>query len=136
MDKIIAHRGASAVAPENTLAAFRKAAELGCKWLEFDVRMLGDGTVVVIHDARFDRTSDTSLAMKDAKSSDLDRIDAGGWFSATFAGERVPTFAQTLALMLDLGLSGNVELKTECRCPQCCKAVVLRNVTVLGYHVG
>ncbi|HEY8578052.1 MAG TPA: glycerophosphodiester phosphodiesterase family protein [Devosia sp.] len=110
-DEVQAHRGASAVAPENTLAAFRAAAEQGAQWVELDVALLADGTLVVIHDDSVDRTTSGTGSLGALNKDDLDRLDAGSWFGASFAGERVPTLSETLQLLGQLGLGANIEIK-------------------------
>ena len=111
--RIIAHRGASRIAPENTLAAFRSAAEQGARWVEFDVSLLGDGAAVVHHDGRWGRTTDADGPLAGAVRADLANIDAGGWYGPDFAGERVPTLEQTLDLLDELGMSANLEMKAH-----------------------
>lgn len=91
----IAHRGASARAPENTLAAFREAARLGADAIECDVRLCGDGKPVVIHDDTVDRTTDGRGAVARLTLADLRRLDAGSWFASRFRGERIPTLEET-----------------------------------------
>jgi glycerophosphoryl diester phosphodiesterase len=110
-DQVQAHRGASAVAPENTVAAFRAAREQGARWVELDVALLGDGTPVVIHDATLDRSTSARGSLGDIVAADLEAIDAGAWFGQGFAGERLPTLAQTLEALGELGLNVNVEIK-------------------------
>jgi glycerophosphoryl diester phosphodiesterase len=110
-DEIQAHRGASAIAPENTLAAFRAAAQQGAKWVELDVALLGDGTLVVIHDDSVDRTTSGRGSLGELTVADLADLDAGTWFSPAFASERLPTLDQVIALLGELGLSANVEIK-------------------------
>jgi len=110
---IIGHRGAAALAPENTLASFRAAAALGCRMVEFDVRLSADGIPVVFHDATLDRTSDGHGRVGSRPLADLKRLDAGGWFSPSFLDERIPTLAETLALCLELGLAVNIEIKPD-----------------------
>lgn len=111
VDQVQAHRGASAVAPENTIAAFRAAREQGARWVELDVALLGDGTLVVIHDATLDRTSSASGSLANIGQADLHALDAGSWFDPQFKGEALPTFVDTLAALGDLGLNVNVEIK-------------------------
>lgn len=111
VDEVQAHRGASAVAPENTIAAFRAARQQGALWVELDVALLGDGTLVVIHDPTLDRTSSASGSLAGIARADLHAIDAGSWFDPGFKGEALPTFAETLAALGDLGLNVNVEIK-------------------------
>jgi len=94
----VAHRGFSSVAPENTLAAFRKAIELCADMVECDVRRSGDGRLVVIHDPTVDRTTNGRGAVADMSLAELRELDAGSWFSAEFAGERIPTLEEVLDL--------------------------------------
>ena len=109
--RVIAHRGASKSAPENTLAAFAKAFEQGTRWIEFDVSLLGDGTPVVIHDAHLDRTTNRKGPLTDLAIADLARIDAGSWFSTLYRGEPVPTLTQTMDLIDRMDLYANLEMK-------------------------
>lgn len=111
VDEVQAHRGASAVAPENTIAAFRAAQEQGARWVELDVALLGDGTLVVIHDPTLDRTSSGSGSLTNIGRADLRGIDAGSWFKPRFAGEAIPTFEHALTELGELGLHVNVEIK-------------------------
>jgi len=113
LPKVIAHRGASAQAPENTLAAFARARELGCTWVEFDVRVTRDDVPVVIHDATLARTTDSDRAVDEIHSLALAEIDAGSWFDAHFVHERVPTLAQALDACVVLGLTPNIEIKAD-----------------------
>lgn len=110
-DEVQAHRGASAIAPENTIAAFRAAAEQGARWVELDVALLADGTLVVIHDDSVDRTTSGTGNLGTLTRADLDRLDAGAWFHAQYAGERLPTLEETVAVLGELGLGANVEIK-------------------------
>ncbi|MFI7400060.1 glycerophosphodiester phosphodiesterase [Streptomyces sp. NPDC049541] len=96
---VIGHRGASAYAPENTLASIDKAARLGIAWVENDVQRTKDGELVVIHDDSLQRTTDveevfpcrTSWEVKDFTAAEIARLDAGSWFGRRYAGARVPT---------------------------------------------
>lgn len=92
----IAHRGASAYAPENTFAAFDKALSLGAQHAEFDVQFSADGHIVVIHDDTVDRTTDGSGPVASKTLAQLHSLDAGGWFSPEYAGQRVPTLGGLL----------------------------------------
>jgi len=94
----IAHRGFSAVAPENTLAAFEKALEYGPDMIECDVRQTKDGHLVVIHDATVDRTTDGTGAVADMTLAEIRKLDAGDWFSDEYTGQRIPTLAEVLDL--------------------------------------
>jgi glycerophosphoryl diester phosphodiesterase len=108
---VIGHRGAAACAPENTLAGLRKAKMLGCSWVEFDVRLTGDGQPVLLHDSRLERTTDGRGRTGALSVAEVRRYDAGNWFDPSFAGERVPKLEEALALLAELGLGANVELK-------------------------
>lgn len=93
---IIAHRGASAAAPENTMAAVKQAVSDGADWIEIDVQETADGEVVVFHDSDFMKLAKNPLKIWDATREDLQDIDIGSWFDEKFAGERVPTLTQVL----------------------------------------
>ena len=108
---VIGHRGAAASAPENTLAGMRMAHRLGVRWVEFDVRLSADGQCIVLHDDTIDRTSDGSGDAALMSFAALRRQDAGAWFSAKFAGERIPSFDEVIDLLGTLGLGANVEIK-------------------------
>lgn len=95
-----AHRGASKEAPENTLAAFRRALEAGADGVELDVHLTVDGEVVVIHDATVDRTTNGRGHVATMQLEAIRALDAGTRHSATFAGERVPTLGEVLELVL------------------------------------
>lgn len=92
----IAHRGASGHAPENTLAAFQRAVELGATFIETDLHVTRDGRFVAIHDDTLDRTTNGSGEVEDFTLDELQRLDAGLWFDRDFMGERIPTLAQIL----------------------------------------
>ncbi|MEW2272450.1 glycerophosphodiester phosphodiesterase [Streptomyces sp. SID685] len=99
---VIAHRGAPAYAPENTLPSIDKAARLGSTWVENDVQRTKDGELVVIHDDSLKRTTNAEKVfpgrapwkVKDFTAAEIARLDAGSWFSPAFAGTRVPTLEQ------------------------------------------
>lgn len=92
----IAHRGASSYAPENTMAAFDLALELGATHIELDVHLSADAHVVVIHDDALDRTTDGRGPVADRTLAELRALDAGAWFGAAFAGQRIPTLDEVL----------------------------------------
>jgi glycerophosphoryl diester phosphodiesterase len=110
---VIGHRGAAARAPENTLAGLRRAKALGCSWVEFDVRLTGDGIPVLCHDARLERTSDGSGLVSARSFAAIRDYDAGAWFAPQFAGERVPHLEEALTLAAELDLGANIEIKSE-----------------------
>ncbi|MFD4956489.1 glycerophosphodiester phosphodiesterase [Streptomyces sp. NPDC058451] len=99
---VVAHRGASSHAPENTLPAVDKAAALGFSWVENDVQRTKDGELVVVHDATLKRTTNVERLfpgrapwnVKDFTAAEIARLDAGSWFSPAFTGTRVPTLDQ------------------------------------------
>jgi len=93
--QVIAHRGFSGIAPENTMAAFQAAADLGIGF-ELDVTLSSDGEVVIIHDDTVDRTTDGSGAIGDLTLAEIKLLDAGSWFGEKFAGERIPTLREVL----------------------------------------
>ncbi len=109
----IAHRGASACAPENTLAAFRLAMEMGADGFELDVMLSADDHLVVIHDDTVDRTTDGSGPVRRKTLAELRALDAGARFDARFAGERVPTLQEAFDLVAENRAFVNVEIKTD-----------------------
>lgn len=109
--RIIGHRGARSSAPENTLVSIRQAHKEGASWVEFDVKLTADGHAVLIHDETLDRTTNGRGALARTTLADLKTLDAGGKFGAQFAGERVPTLEEALALMAGLAMGFNLEIK-------------------------
>lgn len=107
---VMAHRGASAAAPENTLAAIDRAIEAGADWVEIDVQETADGEVVVFHDSDFMKLSRRNLKIWDATTEDLEEIDIGSWFGPEFADQRVPTLADVLERCRGR-IGVNIELK-------------------------
>jgi glycerophosphoryl diester phosphodiesterase/type 1 glutamine amidotransferase len=129
---LIAHRGASAYAPENTVPAFRLAAEQGSAFVEFDLQLTKDGQVVVLHDTSLERTTnveevfptrfrETTVAGKPARRwmladftlEEVQRLDAGAWFGEAFRGTKLPTFAETID-----ALRGRAGLYIEIKSPE------------------
>lgn len=104
MVEVTGHRGARGLFPENTLGGFRLARELGCQALEMDVRITGDGELVVIHDETIDRTTDGSGPVNALSLRELQAFDAG-------RGERIPTLREVLELLEDSDLRIQIELK-------------------------
>ena len=107
---IFAHRGASAVAPENTLPAFTKALEMGADGIELDVQATADGELVVLHDFNLERTTTGSGLLRKRAVAQLVEIDAGVRFNRDFAGTPIPTLEQVLELTADRCIV-NVEIK-------------------------
>jgi len=93
---VIAHRGASGHAPENTLAAFRRAVALGASFIETDLHLSRDAHFVAIHDDTVNRTTNGQGKVHDLTLVDLRRLDAGSWFGSEFSGERIPTLEEIL----------------------------------------
>lgn len=129
---VIAHRGASAYAPENTVAAFRLAAEQRATFVEFDLRLTKDRHIVCLHDDSLERTTDVEdlfpdrartsgtgaetrrrWLLEDFTLAELRRLDAGSWFAPTFRGTRIPTFAETIE-----ALRGRAGLFIELKSPE------------------
>ena len=109
--RIVCHRGASGYAPENTLVAMRKAAELGGRWVEFDAKLTGDNHVIIFHDDDLGRTTNGHGKVAAIDWETIRKLDAGGWFGEAFRGEPVPTLSQTIVELARLGLGANVEIK-------------------------
>jgi len=111
-EKILAHRGVSRRAPENTLAAFKKALDLGLGGIELDIQMSKDGHVIVLHDEKVDRTTDGKGFIKDMTLEDIKKLDAGSWFGDEFIGEKVLLLEEVLEFIGDRGFIINIELKS------------------------
>jgi glycerophosphoryl diester phosphodiesterase len=107
-----AHRGASYEAPENTLAAFLLAVELGADGIEFDVQLSLDGEVVVIHDFALETTTDGEGRVCEKSLRELKRLDAGSHFDRAFADQRIPTLQEVIDAV-GHRLLFNIELKTD-----------------------
>lgn len=108
---IIAHRGASRQAPENTMSAFQRALELGAGGIELDVQMSADGYLVVIHDEAVDRTSNGKGLVKDKTLAELKSLDFGSWFSEEFRDEKIPELDEVLWLLSGWDGLLNIEIK-------------------------
>lgn len=110
---VIGHRGAAALAPENTLASLVRARQEGATWVEFDVKLARYGEAVLFHDPTLDRTTNGSGDLKDLGLTELRKLDAGSWFDDTFTGERIPTFQECMVTLAREGLGANVEIKPD-----------------------
>ena len=95
------HRGASAVAPENTYPAFEAAIEQGAAYTETDIRRTADGALVLVHDATLDRTTDAAGPVAAMTLAELARVDAGGWFGEAFRGQRIPELGAKYGITLE-----------------------------------
>lgn len=108
---IIGHRGASGHAPENTLAAFKKAVALGATFIETDLQLSRDARFVAIHDDTLDRTTNGQGKVHDQTLAALRRLDTGSWFGSEYAGERVPTLEEILEFSKKNDIVFYLELK-------------------------
>lgn len=108
---VIAHRGASAYYPENTMAAFRGAVEMEADMIELDVMLSGDGVPVVFHDDTLDAHTDGTGLVSAHALDEMKQRDAGSWFSDEFAGERIPTLGEVLEFANGT-VALNIEIKT------------------------
>jgi glycerophosphoryl diester phosphodiesterase len=111
MTLIFAHRGYSAMNPENTMIAFQEAAKAGADGLELDVQMTKDGELVVIHDEKVDRTTDGSGYVKDLTYQEIRKLDAGHKFKKWFQKNQIPSLTEVLEWMTTNKLLCNIELK-------------------------
>jgi glycerophosphoryl diester phosphodiesterase len=110
---IIAHRGDSSLCPENTMAAFRKAVEVGSDGIETDVHLTKDGKVVISHDGYLGRVCNGKGNISDYTYDELKKFDAGSWFSEDFKGERLPLLEELLDLLKDKDMILNIEIKED-----------------------
>lgn len=110
---VIAHRGDSLATPENTMPAFLSSISRGANYLELDVRLSKDGVPVVIHDRTVDRTTDGTGAVSQLTAAQLRALDAGSWFSDSYASTRIPTLAEVLDLVSGTRVSAVIEYKGD-----------------------
>lgn len=111
VDKIIAHRGASAYAPENTLVAFERAKSLGCHFIEFDVMLSQDDEPFVFHDENLKRTTNGRGRFDQKAADDIRKLDAGKWFAKQYHGEPIPTLRSVLDWLVKNDMQANIEIK-------------------------
>ncbi len=109
--RVIAHRGASGYAPENTMASFVKAVQLGARWVEFDVMLSSNAEAFVFHDEYLDRTTNGHGWVGDYSFHELRSLDAGKWFGLPFSSERIPSFLTVLEFVDNANIHANVEIK-------------------------
>lgn len=110
---VTAHRGDSERAPENTMAAFLSAMEAGADMIELDVQQLADGSIIIMHDSNFKRTTGINLNVWEADLAIVEEMDAGSWFSEDFAGEKIPTLEEVIDFAKEENLRLNIELKSS-----------------------
>lgn len=109
--EITAHRGASVLYPENTMAAFEGAWKMGADWIELDVQQSKDGEIIVIHDTNFKRTAGIDANTWELTSEEIADLEAGSFFSPDYAGEPVPFLSEVAAFSKERGIKLNIELK-------------------------
>lgn len=109
--KIMAHRGASGYAPENTMEAFKLAYEMKSDFIELDVHICKTGEIIVCHDDKVDRTTNGLGYIKDLSLDYLKSLDAGSHFNESFKTSKIPTFIEVLDWIKDLPINLNIELK-------------------------
>lgn len=109
--KIFAHRGIPTLAPENTMPAFNAVVENGLKWIETDLSITKDEDVFIIHDDKLDRTTDKTGSIETVDTDVVKSADAGSWYDAKFAGEKIPTLAQLIEFLNQNKINANIELK-------------------------
>ncbi|MDF1587203.1 glycerophosphodiester phosphodiesterase [Marinimicrococcus flavescens] len=108
---VVGHRGAALHAPENTMVSIRKAHALGARWVEIDVKLSRDGVPFLLHDESLERTTSGSGPAAGKSWQELAALDAGGWFGEAFRGEPLLSLEALAALLLELGMAVNVEIK-------------------------
>lgn len=134
---VIGHRGAPREAPENTLASFRRAFELGADAIELDVRLSRDGVPIVMHYATLERTTNGKGPVSALTLAKLRRLDAGSWFDAKFKSERIPTLDEALAIVARqaqprrVGVRMLIEIKNE---PEPCAGIEDAVVAIIRQH--
>ena len=111
INRIIAHRGGAAYAPENTMTAFTTIASLGCSYIEFDVMLSADGVAFICHDLSLNRTTNGIGQVGLVDSVYLRSLDAGSWFSPRFAGEKIPYLFELLQWLNTNHIGANLEIK-------------------------
>jgi glycerophosphoryl diester phosphodiesterase len=110
---IIAHRGASGSAPENTLAAFERAVQLGAQFIETDLHLTRDARFVAIHDKVLERTTNGKGAVRDYTLAELRELDAGMWYDRQFMGQKIPTLEEVLAFAREHDVVFYLEIKYD-----------------------
>lgn len=153
MPLIIAHRGASANAPENTIASFRRAIEIGADGVELDVRLSKDGVPVVVHDATLQRTAGLNDRVADLTAEKLSRVDAGSWFNASYprlarpeyAREGIPSLRTVLRLLekmegpiyieMKCGTHDDVSLSVDAVCREISHSPLLEKIVVKSFRL-
>jgi glycerophosphoryl diester phosphodiesterase len=108
---VVGHRGSAAHAPENTLSSIRKAAEQGCRMVEFDVKLTRDRVAFLMHDSALSRTTTGRGWAAKRDWAEVRTLDAGAWFGPEWAGEHPPSLEEVVKLLVELDLQANIEIK-------------------------
>jgi glycerophosphoryl diester phosphodiesterase len=111
LPKVIAHRGISSIAPENTLASLHLAGQQGIKWVEIDVMLSADGIPIIFHDNYLSRTTNGHGSVHKTDLKQLKELDAGSWKAIEFHQETIPTLAEAIVVLIQYGMGLNLELK-------------------------
>ena len=125
----IAHRGASGYAPENTMAAFEKAWDMGADMIELDVQLSSDHQVVVIHDTKVNRTSGGKGLVQNLTLKKLKELDAGSWYDPQFSGQRIPTLDEVLKRF-----GGKIPLLIEMKSPSINPGIERKTAELLRHY--
>lgn len=108
---LIGHRGLAGFAPENTISSIKAAHERGLNWVEFDVQLSKDNQLIIFHDHELNRTTNGKGFVYDFNYTEIQQLDAGGWYDNQYSGEKIPNLEQDLASILKYDLQFNIELK-------------------------
>jgi glycerophosphoryl diester phosphodiesterase len=111
LPKVIAHRGSSSTAPENTLASLHLAGQQGIKWVEIDVMLSADGIPIIFHDNYLSRTTNGEGLIHKTSLKELKKLDAGSWKGSGYSKETIPTLAEAINVIALYGMGLNLELK-------------------------
>jgi glycerophosphoryl diester phosphodiesterase len=131
LPQVIAHRGSSGEAPENTLASLHLAGQQGAKWVEIDVILSADGVPVIFHDDYLSRTTDGDGLIHKTPLNELKKLDVGSWKDSAFKNERIPTLLEAIDVIAHYGMGLNLELKP---CEGLEEETVAASVEVLKAH--
>lgn len=113
LPKVIGHRGACAYAPENTLESIRTAADMGCKWVEFDVQVTRDGVPILMKDETLDRTTNGHGNVIDHSLADLNDLECGSWFGGSFGGIKIPTLEEAIDVLYEQNLGVTIDIQAR-----------------------
>jgi glycerophosphoryl diester phosphodiesterase len=108
---VIGHRGAAAYAPENTLEGIHTAADINIDWVELDVKLTKDDIPIIFHDDTLERTTNGSGLVAETTYEDIKQLEAGSWFSDSFAGIKIPTLEEAIEVLINRNLGLNLEIK-------------------------